>query len=771
MQGEPAMGLRGAVAAVLCALCVAASLPASSVPAAADGPAPGEPQVSSPDVHRRLAVWTFPSPDGYYLNGVAVAGGAVELAVNETTGKRVASGTVTTRDFSPENLTSWDSLESDSDVLGGCRLSFYTSTDGGASWYSVPSNGSLQAASEASGRMMVRAELRTADGSATPLLRSLLLSLKVDSLPEIISLSCTKGPTVYKREPAVINSRVVDPDGDALAYRWVQTEGPDARLGPADQPSLGFTPSYNGPHTFRLSVSDGLGAPQTSSITVDVVNHPPLISFEMEGTPFKNVPVHIFASVYSADGPLARYEWSLVSAPPFTTLVQPTKPDIVLHSFFTGECTVSLTVTDDQGTSGTNTITFEFLGHPPRAALNADRNDAHAGQVYRFDASASSDADDDRLQYRFDFGDGQTTDWVNFPDIEHVFERTGFFTVRVRARDVDGLVSDAQYPVRVKPRNQPPAAAFRLTPGNITEPFLFVSTSEDRDGSVVGTEWDFGDGATASGSVVSHRFALPGNYTVRLWVRDDDDESSSAQALVNINRPPALVSRNPPGDFALAPDRGFNLSVEAVDPDGDALSYSWSVNGEPLPSETSNAHRFVPGREGSYDITIYVDDGRGGGTNYTWNLTILPKAAPGPQPVYALLAIIVVALAAQGIYLSSVAIRGRARRRKERPGGPTPADRTAPDTAKALPAPAEMTPLEWSPETQLPKLPSDIPLPELPPPDILPLELLPPDALPPEAQPPEAQPVMEEFAEPEPLAQILGPADRQRPYRRTPPPF
>jgi len=760
------MGGRQTVAVLLAALCAAAALHNIAGPATADGPAPGEPQVVLLDAHRCKAIWTFPGPAGYFLDDVVVTAAGVELAVNQTTGERAAYGTLTTSDLRLENLTSYDYLEFDPDIPDGCRISFWTSTDGGGSWHAVPPNGSLQGTGRVTGMIRVRSELWTSNGSFSPVLRSILLRLTVDRPPEILSLTCTK-EVVYKREIAAINSRVIDPDGDPLSYQWSQTEGTEARLGRTDQPSLEFTPAYNGPHTFQLSVSDGLGAPQVASLTVDVLNHPPLISFEMDGTPYKRTHVHIFAGVYSADGTLMRFDWRLVRAPPFTTMVQPTVPDIVLYAFYTGECTVSLTVTDDRGTNGTANFTFDFIGHPPRAALTADRNDGHAGQIYTFDASRSSDPDGDPLQYRFDFGDGTTTDWVNFPDIDHVYDRTGLFTVRVRVRDVDGLVADAQYPVRVRPRNHPPAAALQVTPGSLTDPFSFVSVSNDQDGTIVWTEWDFGDGGTATGTVVSHLFSSPGNYTVRLWVRDDDGETTSASALININRPPALVSRNPPGDIALSPDQGFNLSVEAVDPDGDPLSYSWSVNGEPLPSETSNAHRFVPGKEDAYDITVFVDDGRGGGTNYTWNLTVLPQPAPAPQPVYTLLAIIVVALAAQGVFLMVEVRRSRARRRMEREAGNAPA--AAPAPTERQPASLPGTPMYGGPPPE--PMPQELPLPEAQPLE-LPLPELPPPEMPfLDMEPPEAQQVMEEIPGPEPLAEVLWPEEPLPPYRRPPPPF
>lgn len=739
----------------MCALLLSAAVPLMPVTGDGPPPAPGEPEISSTDAHRRVAVWRLTDAAGYQLSDTVVTADGAELASDPETGKYPAYGTLSTGDLVLADVVRWVRLDVDSHVPGGCSITLSVSTDGGTSWRVVPSNGSLDRVSPAGGKLRVRAELRNADPGSTPTLYSLWLEATVDIPPEIISLECTKGDTVYKRDQSVLNSKVIDPDGDAVLYSWSQTEGPDARLGRTDQPSLAFTPYYNGPHTFRLEVSDGFGASRSSEITILVVNRPPFIDFYMEDVPYKNTPVHIYAIVFSAEGTLVDFKWNLSDAPPFTTLLQPTKPDIILHSFFTGPCTVSLTVTDDEGTKGQNNFTFEFIGHPPKARLGADRNDGHLGQEFRFTAAGSSDPDGDRLQYRFDFGDGTLSDWVYFDEISHVFERPGQYTVRVRARDIDGLVSDAQYPVRVRPRNQPPSAAFTVTPGDLAVPFEFVSVSTDTDGSITLTEWSFGDGGTASGAVVSHVYKAPGNYTVRLWVQDDDGESSQATATININRPPALVLRNPPGDLAVAPEQGFDLSVEAVDPDGDPLSYSWSVNGEPLEGESSSRHRFVPGKESDYQITVLVDDGRGGDANYTWNLTVISPPAAEPPPVYTILYIIIAALAVQGLFLARKPLFDLGRRARRMlpglpaglrlPAGPALSRPEGPPRGKTDVAPAAQAPARpTAPRAPAPEEPGPVEELEMePPPGIIQAEL----------PPPEAWPVMENLSAPEPLGE------------------
>ena len=60
------------------------------------------------------------------------------------------------------------------------------------------------------------------------------------------------------------------------------------------------------------------------------------------------------------------------------------------------------------------------------------------------------------------------------------------------------------------------------------------SSSSDPDGEIVSYEWDFGDGSTDSGSIVSHVFTTPGTYTVNLTVTDNDGMTDSLSIIVEI---------------------------------------------------------------------------------------------------------------------------------------------------------------------------------------------------------------------------------------------
>ena len=93
--------------------------------------------------------------------------------------------------------------------------------------------------------------------------------------------------------------------------------------------------------------------------------------------------------------------------------------------------------------------------------------------------------------------------------------------------------------------NQPPIANFTYYPEKpvVNQPVTFdASFSYDPDGTIVSYEWDFGDGATASGVVVTHAYSAAGNYTVTLAVTDDAGAANSTSVLITVLPPPPSVS-------------------------------------------------------------------------------------------------------------------------------------------------------------------------------------------------------------------------------------
>lgn len=60
-----------------------------------------------------------------------------------------------------------------------------------------------------------------------------------------------------------------------------------------------------------------------------------------------------------------------------------------------------------------------------------------------------------------------------------------------------------------------------------------AGASSDSDGVVRSYNWNFGDGTTATGKFVSHRYSAPGNPTVSLTVADDDGATTTSSRALN----------------------------------------------------------------------------------------------------------------------------------------------------------------------------------------------------------------------------------------------
>ena len=77
-----------------------------------------------------------------------------------------------------------------------------------------------------------------------------------------------------------------------------------------------------------------------------------------------------------------------------------------------------------------------------------------------------------------------------------------------------------------------PTAAFAWFSNNTTADFRDVSSSGSSP--IQSWSWDFGDGATASGRNATHTYGPPGEYFVRLTVRDENGLETVAATRVNV---------------------------------------------------------------------------------------------------------------------------------------------------------------------------------------------------------------------------------------------
>ena len=148
--------------------------------------------------------------------------------------------------------------------------------------------------------------------------------------------------------------------------------------------------------------------------------------------------------------------------------------------------------------------------------------------------------------------------------------------------------------------NQPPAAGFNAVweMGRGT----FTSTSNDADGQIVDWQWNFGDGATASGETASHQYTESGSYDVSLTVTDDDGASHSVTQSFDVDVPDGLLEL---GIGSAHKSRGGRLRVDLTWQGSTAEEVNIYRNGEMIATTANDGNYRDRARRVSGDTFTY----------------------------------------------------------------------------------------------------------------------------------------------------------------------
>jgi len=162
-------------------------------------------------------------------------------------------------------------------------------------------------------------------------------------------------------------SASIDPDGDPLAFTWLQTAGPAVAL-LVTNAQASFTPAGLGEYRFELVVSDGVYDSTPDAVRVVITNLPPVASAGL-GQSLPVVPeVLVLDGSHSLDpeGQPLSYHWRQ-TAGPFVPLITPKSPRPVIRPPAPGMYEFELIVSDEFSPSPPDSVKF-YLGQCPPVA-------------------------------------------------------------------------------------------------------------------------------------------------------------------------------------------------------------------------------------------------------------------------------------------------------------------------------------------------------------------------------------------------------------------
>ncbi|MEZ4775620.1 MAG: PKD domain-containing protein [Bacteroidia bacterium] len=314
------------------------------------------------------------------------------------------------------------------------------------------------------------------------------------------------------------------PSGAAITnYNWDFANG---NTSTTPNPSQNF--SMSGNYDVRLIIRDANGCRDTAIHTVTV--HPlPVPDFSatdsMGCAPFTVV----FTDQTIGNAPSVSWLWDFgdgsTSSQPFPT-----------HTYTSdGNYTVSLTIVDANGCSGTTTRPMIRLDHPV-ADFTEDKHVICPASQVNFTNTSLEDTT--IATYHWSFGDGQTS---SLPNPSHVYASSGTYTVSLTITNIFGC-SDTRTKVdTIIVRNGPntlfvPDGIQGCTPFNAS----FTDFSTGNGSPIVNWNWNFGDGGISSAQNPNHTYLAPGTYNVTLTTTDNNGCTSSfSRPVISLTLPTA----------------------------------------------------------------------------------------------------------------------------------------------------------------------------------------------------------------------------------------
>jgi PKD repeat protein len=418
--------------------------------------------------------------------------------------------------------------------------------------------------------------------------------------------------TVNEGQSATFGGTATDPGADTLSYAWDFGDGTAQVTGT-------LTPAHpyrnNGIYTVTLTVTDGDGGVGTDTLTVTVENMAPVVSAGPDQAVIEGSTVSFSGSFTDAgldDTHVIHWDFGdgAVSDGSLT-------PAHVYAD--NGSYTVTLTVADNDGGTGTDTLVVTVSNAAPVVDAGANQTAVEGGTVSLAATFTDAGSGDNHLA-TINWGDGSSgagTVVGGTVTGSHAYADNGVYSVTVTVTDSNaGAGSDT---MTVTVSNAAPvvyAGPDQAVDRGDTATFS-GSFGDPGSADTHTITWNFGDATpVVTGTLTpTHVFATAGIYTVTLTVTDDDGGTDSDTLSVEVRETAQLAA-----DLT-----GVTVLAEAVPGTFDAtgsvgpypvVSYAWdwNYNGSVFaPSgDTGAVMSHAWNDNGSYTVAVRVTDSHGG---------------------------------------------------------------------------------------------------------------------------------------------------------------
>ena len=455
-------------------------------------------------------------------------------------------------------------------------------------------------------------------------------------------------------EMTFVGSQSYDLDGTIVSWEWDFGQFPpmpvvideNGNILPDPDYASGMivkhTYSKTGVYTVTLVVTDDDGDCFVDTCAVNIPNYPPVAVAGDAQHAFRFEQIYFDGSgSYDPDtyGSIDSYYWDFGDGTPDGYGVNPS------HIYSErGTYIVTLTVTDNDGVTDSDTTKVYVSNNPPVAEAGEDQT-AYALAEMIFDGSQSIDPDGTIISWEWDFGEfppmpvvkdengniPPNPDYASGEILTHTYSKPGAFTVTLVVTDDNGDYSVDTCVVNIL-NNPPVAEAGQDQAVHLGDSVTFDGTgSFDVDDAIVDYYWDFGDGQSCGyGPSPVYAYSELGTYTVTLEVFDKYGASDTDTMTVTVYNDPPVADAGSDVTIYLGTGITF-VGSGSYDPDGTIISYDWEF-GDDISYGSGDSPYYVYSEHGVFTVTLVVTDNDGATSEDTCTVTVLdnpPVASAG----------------------------------------------------------------------------------------------------------------------------------------------
>ena len=262
------------------------------------------------------------------------------------------------------------------------------------------------------------------------------------------------------------------------------------------------------------------------------------------------------------------------------------------HSYNTpGVYIITFTATSNQGCSATLSQSIT-IGSKPTANFNILQSTPCSNAVAFSNTSNSSNGS--ISSYQWSFGDGNTS--VNANTFNN-YATAGTYNVQLIVTSTSGCRDTIIMPVTISPL---PTVAFYANTACANAITSFTNNSSVSGGSIISTNWIFGDGTLSSLNQPMHQYASAGSYSVTLTVNSNHNCNNSLTQIVTVNPiPNVMFSAN-----SVCQGNVTNYINNSTISSGSISNYVWDYTNDGTPDNTNQNTSNTFATSGSYTTQL-----------------------------------------------------------------------------------------------------------------------------------------------------------------------